>query len=71
VIRDLAASEAALVDEASDLAADVEAYRELAHEALHKLADLTTQLARANETNRRLRDELRRYTASVVLGQAA
>jgi len=71
VIRELAASEAVLISEGRDLAADCAAYRELAHEALHKLADLTTQLARATETNRRLREELKRFTAAAVLGQAA
>ena len=71
VIQELAASEAALLAEVRDLAADMQAHRELAHEATHKLADVTTQLARANETNLRLREELRRYTAAAVLGRAA
>jgi len=38
VIRGLAESEAALIDEARDLAADVQAYREACHAALAEAA---------------------------------
>jgi uncharacterized coiled-coil DUF342 family protein len=71
VIEALAASEAALRLEARELAADLQTYRELSQEALHKLADLTRKLAHANATIHALREELRRYTAGAALGRAA
>lgn len=70
-IEELAASEAGLILEARELAADLQAYREVAQVALQKLADLTRKLEHANATNLMLREELRRYTASMVLGRAA
>lgn len=71
VIADLAASEAALTREVRELAADLHVYRELCQIALHRLADVTDQRDRAARVIVALRDELRRYTASAVLGRAA
>lgn len=70
-IADLAASEAQLLDELVITTAMLEAHRRVAHEALHKLADLTRQLDRASLTIMHLRAELRRYTSAGALGRAA
>jgi hypothetical protein len=63
VINELARSEAHLADD--------RIYYELAHVAVHELARVTKERDQARATILHLREELRRYTANVVLGRAA
>jgi hypothetical protein len=71
VIEMLAASEAALILEVRELAADLEAYRELDQVAIEEVARLVRLVETQSRTIGNLRDELRRYTAAAVLGRAA
>ena len=71
VIMELATSEAALLAEVRELAADMAVYRELSHVSVAEMAKLTRLVESQSRTIIALRDELRRYTASAVLGRAA
>ena len=66
VIDTLAASEAELLARVQSLEADVLAYRELAQQALHALADLTVRLDRRRVELTELRDEYRAFRARVL-----
>ena len=84
-IRELAASEARLLERHVDDMRDLESYRLLAHTGIHELHRSTMDLRRATATIERqgqeirrqraeieaLREELRRYTAQAVKGRAA
>lgn len=65
--RELAVANAAI----TRLEIERAAYRELATQAIHLLAEQEAALRRADDRNARLRDELRRYTAGVVSEVAA
>ena len=58
-------------DEARELAADLHITRDLLFVALAEVVILTTRLQAATVTIASQRDEMRRYTASVVTGRAA
>lgn len=64
VIRDLALSEADLLNRLAAAESDRRVYRELAQQALHALARLRQERDQAQATVLHLRDELRRYCAS-------
>jgi hypothetical protein len=59
VIIDLAVSEAALLERVASLEQDVTAYRELAQQAIHALADQRRQHRSVRDDHDRLRDHLR------------
>ena len=70
VIAELIASEAALLEELRELAADYGIQRDIAHVGVYELARVTALLARANLTIIALREELRRYVGNQI-GRAA
>jgi hypothetical protein len=70
VAEHLALAEAERIDLCRELEADLQATRELAHEAIHLAARLTTQNQRQAQIIEHLREELRRYTAAQI-GKAA
>jgi len=64
--HDLPARVAALTWEVRELAADVDAFRLLAHVAIAEVARLSRQGQSQATTIRTLRDELTRYTAAIL-----
>jgi hypothetical protein len=63
-LADFAAAEAAVVDLAAT-------WREIAHAAIHALAERDRHLAAQDRAIAALRDELRRYTGGQVTGRRA
>jgi len=60
VIEDLATETIELRERIGSLEADVAAYRELAHQAIHRLHDVTQTLRRATDQHRYLREQVMR-----------
>lgn len=71
LIKDLAASEARMLDDLAVATSMLESYRTLAQEALHALASVTVQLQSAHGVIVRLREEMRRYKAAAVMERTA
>jgi len=63
VISQLLADEAELIDRVVDLIIERDAYRELAHAAVHQSHDLTQQLDRLRVRHHRLFDDFRALRA--------
>jgi hypothetical protein len=62
----LTATEAGLIMEARELAADMQAYRELMQVSIGEVARLTRLVQSQSGTIRSLHDELRRYTEAQI-----
>ena len=71
VIEELTGRVSSLTAEARELASDLEVYRTMQHLSLTETARLVRLVKTQSVTIQLLRDELRRFTGTIVLGRAA